>query len=131
MNKINLITSPDKLFNDTYKILLVFPSKPILTEIQNRVLSRAEHLNLYLYNNLVYNKDDVNWLLDSFYISDFVLIDIDNSPLYCRDLFSFLIAKPKTFWLTNAENCIYNHISNNRLLDLDILSKIGDRFEES
>ena len=130
MNKINIITPPDKIFNDSYKILLLFPSPIILQEIQNQVLKQVHNLNIYIYDKPVYNKDDINWMLDSFASADFVLIDIDNSAAYCKDLFSFLIAKSKTYWLTNAIDSVYNHISNNKLQDLNILSKIGDKIEE-
>jgi hypothetical protein len=131
MTKINIITPPDKIYNETYRIQLLFPSKNILEEIQKQVLEKIDNLDIYVYNKDMYNKEDVNWLLDSFFMCDFVLIDIDNTPPYLRDLLSFLISKPKTYWLTNANNCIYNHISNNRLYNLEILSKIGDKIEES
>lgn len=130
MNKINVITAPDKIYNDSYRILLLFPTAHTLNEIQNQILTRVNSLNIYLYNQPNYNTDDINWMLDSFYSADFVLIDIDNSPIYCKDLFSFLIAKSKTYWLTNAVDSVYNHISNNRLQDLNILSTIGDQIEE-
>jgi hypothetical protein len=130
MSKINIITAPDKLFNDNYKMLLLFPSNEILNEIQNRVIPKIKYLDIYLYDKPNYNKEDIIWMLDAFSMAEFVLIDIDNSPLYCRDLFSFLIAKSKTYWLTNAVDCVYTHISNNRLQDLNILSTIGDQSEE-
>jgi hypothetical protein len=130
MTKINVITAPDKLFNDNYKLLLIFPSKQLLNEIQNRILTRVSFLDLYIYDKPNYNSDDIVWMLDTFKAADCVIIDVDNSAAYCRDLFSYLIAKPKTYWLTNAVDCVYNHISNNRLQDLNILSTIGDQIEE-
>lgn len=131
MTKINIITPPDKIYNDNYKILLLFPTKNTLTEIQNSILTKVNNLNIYLYDKPVYNKEDTDWMLDAFFAADFVLIDVDNTAPYFRDLLSFLIAKSKTYWLTNAVDCVYNHISNNRLQDLSILSKIGDQIEES
>jgi hypothetical protein len=130
MNKINIITAPDKIYNDNYKILLLFPTKNTLNEIQTQIVSKVSNLNIYLYDKPNYNKDDLNWMLDTFFLANFVLIDVDNSPLYCKDLYSFLIAKSKTYWLTNAVDSVYNHISNNRLQDLNILSTIGDQIEE-
>jgi hypothetical protein len=131
MKKINIITPPDKIYNDNYKILLLFPTKNTLNEIQSRVLTKVDSLNIYLYDKPVYNKEDTNWMLDVFFTADFVLIDIDSVPPYFRDLLSFLVAKSKTYWLTNAVDCMYNHISNNRLQDLNILSIIGDHIEVS
>ena len=131
MTKINIITPPDKIYNDNFKILLLFPTKNTLTEIQNSILTKVDNLNIYLYDKPVYNKEDTDWMLDAFFAADFVLVDVDNTAPYFRDLLSFLIAKSKTYWLTNAVDCVYNHISNNRLQDLSILSTIGDQIEES
>lgn len=130
MNKINLITAPDQIFNDNFKMLLLFPTEQLLTEIQNRILSKVNNLDVYIFDKPNYNKDDVNWLLNVFAFSNCVLIDVDNSAVYCKDLYSFFIAKNKTYWLTNSLNCVYNHISNNKLQDLEILSKIGDHIEK-
>ena len=130
MQKINIITPPDKIFNDVYKILLIFPSDLVLNEIQKTVLSKSSNVNVYVFDKQVYNKENINWLLDAFQGSNFVLVDIDNSPVYAKELFSFLIAKPKTYWLTNAIDSVYNHISNNKLQDINILSKIGEQIEE-
>jgi hypothetical protein len=130
MSKIHIITPPDKLFNDNYKILLLFPTKYMLSEVQKQILAKVENLNVYHYDKSVYNKEQIDWVLDTFFIADVVLIDVDNTPSYFRDLLSFLIAKPKTYWLTNSIDSIYNHISNSRLQDLNILSMIGDQIEE-
>lgn len=131
MTKINIITPPDKIYSETYSVQLLFPSNTVLEEVQKQLLKKVDYVNIYMYNKSMYNKDDVNWLLDTFFMCDFVLVDVDNTPPYLRDLLGFLISKPKTYWLTNASNCIYTHISNNRCYNLEILSTIGDKIEES
>lgn len=130
VNKINLITAPDKIYNDATSILLLFPSKDNLTYIQETILPSIDSgMNIYIYDKLNYTHQDTNWLLDVVHICDLIIVDIDNCPSYVKDLLSFIIAKPKTYWLTNAVEVVYNHISSNRIYNLSILERIGDSIE--
>jgi hypothetical protein len=132
VTKINLITPPDRLYNDGASILLVFPTKENLHYIQQEILpSIEEGLNIYIYEKPNYTKDDVDWLLSTVYQSNIVIVDIDNCPSYVKDLLSHIIAKPQTYWLTNAVNSVYNHISSNRIYNLSILEKLGGSIEKT
>jgi hypothetical protein len=131
LNKINIVTSPDQLFNDSYEILLLYPSNTLLNELQNKFLTHFDDdSNIYLYDKENYNKEEVDWVLRVFKSVDVVIIDIDNAKMWFRDLISFMIAKNKTYWLTNGEDSVYNHISKNRVYNLDFLQKTGDSFEK-
>lgn len=129
-NQIKIITSPDILYNDSVQILLISPSKNLQKEMQDKYLaSTREDVNVYYFNDEVYDKENINWLLSVFKMSDIVIIDIDNSPAYLRDLLSYMIGKNKTYWLTNAHDIVYNHISENKVYTLDFMSTIGGNFE--
>jgi len=65
-------------------------------------------------------------LLNVFKMCDLALIDVDNTSPWARDLLSYMIAKPKTYWLTNSQDSVYNSLSNNRVYNLNFLSNIGD-----
>ena len=129
MTKINVITPPDKLYNDAVSLLAVFPSKDLQLQLQMEFLSKTSHsVNLYYYDHEAYADDSFQWLLDVFVLSTATIIDIDNIPhssYYIRDILSYMIAKPKTYWLTTQSRVVYNHISNNRIYDLKFLSEIG------
>ena len=127
MSKIHIITPPDSLLNDSLQLLLVYPSKQIQDEIQQDFLSNTkQNVNLYFYDKPVYDKSDVEWLIKIFKICDVAIIDVDNTSPWARDLLSYMIAKPKTYWLTNSQDSVYNILSNNKVYDLAFLSKIGD-----
>ena len=129
-NQIKIITSPDILYNDSVQILLISPSKNLQKEMQDKYLaSTKDDVNVYYFNDKVYDKENINWLLSVFKMSDIVIIDIDNSPAYLRDLLSYMIGKNKTYWLTNAHDIVYNHISKNKVYTLDFMSTIGGNFE--
>lgn len=61
---------------------------------------------------------------------DIAIIDIDNVKPYLLDMLSYMIAKPKTFWLTKGVNLVYNKLSNNNVQDYEFLSKLGGNFEK-
>lgn len=131
MNEITLITPPDKIFNKTCSILLLYPSNDTKKECQQILKKSNLHLNLYLYD---INTEDhyYDWLLDIHRTVDLCFIDIDNLPLEIKSIESFLISFPNTYYKTNGENILYNKISLNRLYSLnDIANKIGGLFEIS
>lgn len=133
MTNINLITPPDKVYSDAISVLVVFPSKALQEQIQNEIFPNAkESINVYLYDKPQYTLADTDWLLSVFSLSQIVIIDVDQCPPYVKDLLSFMIAKPKTYWLTNAVDSVYNHISGNRIYNISILSSaLGGNSEES
>jgi tripartite-type tricarboxylate transporter receptor subunit TctC len=133
VTNINLITPPDKVYSDAISVLVVFPSKALQEQIQNEIFPNAkESINVYLYDKPQYTLADTDWLLSVFSLSQIVIIDVDQCPPYVKDLLSFMIAKPKTYWLTNAVDSVYNHISGNRIYNISILSSaLGGNSEES
>lgn len=129
MSKINIITPPDIVYSDTFNVTLIFTRKEIQNEVQEKIIPQVEDMNLFFFNEQKYTKDNIDWLLSVVDMSDLVLVDVDNCPAHIREILSFIIAKPKTYWLTNSEHPVYNHISLNRIYNLDNL-KIGDEIVE-
>ena len=118
------------LFNDSLQLLLIYPSKQLQDELQDKFLATTGiDINLYVYDKPVNDKDEVNWLLSVFKQCDVAIVDVDNSSPWGRDLSSYMIGKNKTYWLTNSQDSVYNSLSNNRVYNLEFLSNIGDNFE--
>lgn len=127
MTTINLITAPDRLFNDAYSFLLLYPSETLMFDFQELVFNNIEQdINVYVYNDKEYVAENIDWMLSVFQSVDSVIIDIDNCENFIRDILALLIAKPKTYWLTKGDNRVYNHISKNRIYTLDYINNIGD-----
>ena len=125
--KINIITPPDKIFSDCFSVLLIHPGNNILNSLQNEYLSKVEEdINVYHYNKDIYSPEDIDWLFSAFHYAKVCIINLDNSDSTTRMLSSYFIAKPKTYWLTNSDQPVYTHISNNRVYNLDFLN--GDYF---
>jgi hypothetical protein len=127
LKKINIVTAPDMLFNDSLQLLLVYPSKQIQDELQNNFLLNTNiDVNIYVYDKPVYDKNELEWLLSVFKQCDIAIVDVDNTSSWARDLLSYMIAKNKTYWLTNSQDSVYNSLSNNKVYNLDFLSITGD-----
>ena len=120
------------LLNDSLQLLLVYPSKQLQNEIQDTFLNSTPlGVNVYYYSKPNYTKEDAEWLINIFKICDSAIVDVDNTATWARDLLSYMIAKPKTYWLTNSQDSVYNSLSNNKVYNLDFLSTIGDNNVET
>lgn len=128
MNKIHIISPLDKLYNDAYTMLVMYPGTQLQKELQAHLLKLDDvSINLYIYNEMHFQHENFVWLLDIFGRADTTIIDIDSIPAdsHAHDILSYMIAKPRTFWLTDRKQLVYNYISNNRIYDLSFLSTIG------
>lgn len=120
MTKINLITSPDRIFNDTEKVLLIHPSNNLQNEFQKKVLENIEEdLDLYIFDISKPTAKEIDWLLVASNMVDKIIVDVDNCDSQTRMLLGYILAKSKTYWLTNAEISVYTHINKNRIYNLD------------
>lgn len=131
MTKVNLITPFDILHDDSYQMLVLYPSSNTQKALQHDFLGKVDfNVNLYYYDKSNYQKEEIDWLLNCFNIAETVIIDVDNVAPHIRDLLGYFISKSKTYWLTNSQDSVYNHISRNKKYTLDFLQTIGDNFEK-
>tara|TARA_B000000475_G_C15811324_1_gene371695 strand:- start:44 stop:442 length:399 start_codon:yes stop_codon:yes gene_type:complete len=130
LKNINIITPPDVLHHDAVEILLLCPSDNVKNEVQQSVVDIDNDINIYVYEpNDKLDDNDLDWILNIFQKSQITIIEIDNVPAVLQPILSYMIAKPKTFWLTNGNNRVYNKLSNNRVNDFEFLSNLGGNFE--
>ena len=111
---LNLITSPDKLFNDDPSLLLVNPSDTVKENFNHYAQKFESNVNLYLYENL---ETDIRWLLEVAETVDYIILDIDNTKV-SPWIIGHLLGFGKTFYLTNTPESVYNVINNNRIYEL-------------
>ena len=111
---LNLITSPDKLFNDNQSLFLVNPSDSIKENFNHYAQQFENDVNLYLYEN---SETDLRWLLEVVETVDHIILDIDNTKV-SPWIIGHLLGFGKTFYLTNTPDSVYNVINNNRIYEL-------------
>jgi len=132
LNKINIVTYPDQMHNDSYEVLLLYPSQRVLQDLQKNFLAHYEdNANVYIYDKEIYVKEEIDWMLTTLKCADVVIADIDNTLPFFRDMLSYVVAKDKTYWLTNADKSVYNHISSNRIYNLEFLLPNGELNEKT
>lgn len=124
MSKINIITYPDVLHNNALNIVLIYPEKNILDNLQSQFLKNYDaDVNLYLFDRLEQDSDEINWVLTASKSADYTIIDTDNTVYFFRPLLSFIIARQNTYWFSKTDDSIYKHLSSKQVYDLNFLPK--------
>lgn len=124
MSKINIITYPDVLHNNALNIVLIYPQKHILDNLQSQFLKDYDNdVNLYLFDRLEQQPDEINWVLTATKAADYTIIDTDNTVDFFRPMLSFIIARQNTYWFSKADDSIYKHLSSKQVYDLNFLPK--------
>ena len=112
---LNLITPPDKLFNNNKSFLLMNPSDIVKEQFNEMAKQLGENLNVYLFDA---ETPDVGWLLDIVNQVDTIILDIDNTRNEYQWLIGYLLSFDKTFYLTKAEEMSYNVINTRWIYDV-------------
>ena len=131
MSDILLITPPDKIFNQNSSCLLIYPTEAVRREATEIIAELPQPQNVYLYAVEDDYDHDIDWLLSVSKFADTTVLDIDNSAPVIRDLASYLVSLPKTYWLTQEDKSCYSMLSPNRIWGLDSIRHIlGGSVEE-
>jgi hypothetical protein len=128
LGKINLITPPDKLFNNNLGYLLVKPSNHVKQQFQAILSQNFEEVNVFVFDE---NEHDIGWLLATAVQSDVIIIDVDNCDPITQKFVTFMLSLPNTHYITNDEITPYGLISKNRIYNLDwIAEQLTDEDDE-
>ena len=118
---VNVITPPDILYTQVETFLLIQPSTEIRQQFQLLIKDFERPMNVYLYDPKNDSEQNYEWLLNVSKIVDYTIMDIDNCDPTVRNLASYIVSLPNTFWLTNDEITPYNKLSVKRIYNLDWL----------
>ena len=127
LGKINLITPPDKLFNDNISYLLVKPSTKTKIQFQSLIAEIDDELNVFIFDE---KDNDIDWLLSIANIVDNIIVDIDNCDSITKQFVVLLMSLSCTHYITNDEVTPYKLINRNRIYDLDALKKHSDEEDD-
>lgn len=121
MGDIKLITPPDIIYDHTYSILLICPNQLQKSEIQKILQNININCNIYFYEKVYEDLQDVEWLLNLHRLCQFCFINIDLMEPDIKLLTSYFVSFPNTYWFTQGNNHILNKISKNNIFTFDIL----------
>ena len=127
LGKLNLITPPDKLFNQNINYLLIKPSTEIKIQFQQILSQLIDDINVFIFDE---KESDMDWMLSVAHQCDAVIIDIDNCDPVTKNFVSYLLSMPYCHYITTDELTPWNLISKNRIYNLDILIQEDDEEKE-
>ena len=122
--EVLVVTPPDKVYDDSPKILLVTPCDKLKNDISEFLKTVEKNVVIYLYDNV--EEHDADWLLSAMNEAEMVFYDMDFAGPVIRAIDGYILSKNKTYWLTQGENLFYNSISRKRLYNYDqVIETIG------
>lgn len=131
LNKIKIITYPDRVFDNSADVLLINLSPDWLSIFQKEFLSTTDiSCNVYMYDARTYEPSQLDWLLGVFRSSKLTILDLNNLSPHLQDFIVYFLADSTTFWLTNIDKPQYNHISKNKIYSFEFLQHLGGNFEK-
>lgn len=129
MHKITIITPPDKIFNQDYTFLLIYPSAAVKEQFQRSIAYVDLPITVYKYEPDELDSD-VDWLLSVTKIAHTVILDLDNCPPKIKQIAAYILSNSNTYWLTKSNDTYYNKLNVNQVYNLDFIQQLlGDHIE--
>ena len=123
MSKINVITPPDVLHNQSISFFLISPNVELRAQFQNILKKLDKACNIYLYDPQTEDERNYDWLLNIAKMVDYTILNLDDMPTIEKNLAGYLISLPNTFYLTNDQVTPYNMLNVNQIYNLDWLAE--------
>lgn len=112
--KIKVITSPDLIFDQAQSVLVITPSQDLKERVEEYAVNFQDHINIYVY---VGTEKNIQWLLTTAKMVDYVLVDIDNLPLDESQFLSYILSLPNTYYRCLNMKSPWTLLNKNRFYD--------------
>jgi len=110
---------------------LIYPTEAVRREAQAILADYSASYNVYVYSIESEHDHDIDWLLSVSKYADVTVLDIDNCESIIKNLASYFVSLPRTYWLTSEDKFCYSKLSPNRIWGLDSIRNIlGGSIEE-
>lgn len=121
--EIAVATPPDKIYDDSIKLLLIYPRAEVKNLLSEYLKTVDENITVYMYEP---QEHDPDWLMSCIDQSNLVFYDMDNSDPQVRIIDGYILSKSNTYWLTQGNNVFYTMLSRKQLYSYDqLIEKIG------
>ena len=111
--EVLVVTPPDKVYDDSLKVLLINPCDKLKNDISEFLKTVEQNVVIYLYDKV--EENNAAWLLSAMNEADMVFYDMDFADPVVRAIDGYILSKNKTYWLTQGENLFYNASNNVKL----------------
>lgn len=119
MNKINLISPPDKLYNNhkTFNLVCATQKEKENLSFALSKNNKGEDIDIYVYNN----ENNLLWLLDVINRKNYTYLNLDNLQGNVVQYTSYIVSLPNVYYYTKdlKTKAIYELISTNLVESFD------------
>ena len=112
-DQIKLITSPDLIFDQSRKILVIQPKDDLKKQLESWALDQSDALSIYYAEN----GHDMKWLLTAAGISDIIILECDTLDKNISQFASYLISLPHTYYRCENMKAPWELLNKNRFYD--------------
>lgn len=117
--KITLITPPDIFENESFSILLIYPSDEDQDKLSNYLKDNIgdTHINIYFYANEL----NIDWLLYAVSKCNYTFVNLDKCDKNTEKIISYILGKQNIFYKTENLNTgmIFNYINQNKITTVE------------
>jgi hypothetical protein len=112
--KINIITAPDLIFNQSFSILTISPKADLKKSLEDYVVDKKKSLNLYFFFS---TDKDFKWLLTVLKHANIVIADLDNFDSDLEKFTSYLLSFTHVYYRSNHDFIDWSILNTNRFYD--------------
>lgn len=121
MNNITLVTPPDDILADGFRILLVDISREQSNIVTAALGNLEKNLPIVVY---VWNSEQtVEWLVDKKHKSDVIIFNAESEN---REVVGYMTAQPNAYYMGILRP--FEIINNRCITDLDLCTKIFENY---
>lgn len=117
--KITLITPPDIFENESFSILLIYPSDDDQDRLSNCLKTNLgdKHINIYFYAT----ETNIDWLLYAVSKSNYTFVNLDKCDKNTEKIIGYILGKKNVFYKTENLNTsmIINYINQNKITNVE------------
>ena len=126
--KVNIISPPDNLFNQSPGYLLVRPTKVMMLEFQQILSDGQDDVNIFVFDE---TENDISWLLSVSHQVGFIIINIDNCDDKVRPFISLMLMHPNSCYISSNDDTPWELINRNRIYDVNDIFEYINSYDDN
>ena len=119
MSDIKVITPPDIIFDQSFKIVLINPNPDIKKYIEEELQSAERAISVYVFDN-----NDIKWLLTLCKLADKIILDIKDDESKVSHFYSYILSFPNTYYRCEHLRAPWSLLNVNRFFDVKAFDKL-------
>lgn len=124
-NQIKIITPPDLIFDNSYKILVICPKEDLKKSLESWIIEKEFPISIYYFT---LSDTDIKWLLTCANICDKIILELDEYNENAFHFQSYLLGLSNTYYRCEHKKVQWELINQNRFYDFsDFRKEFNDK----